>query len=195
MRETIRDDIIAVAKCLFNEQGYGNVTMRNISDKLNISVGNLTYHFNKKTDILTAIMEKNFHDTALLETVNSLSDLQTILKKMIVSLSDVAFYFRDPFLYSLNSRGREDVRNLYQILTGALNSLVEKGFFQESFTPERRDGIAKFIMLSHITWIQQNPVFNSVAKMSQEEFLLTHWTILEIYFSEKGWAQYQNSIL
>lgn len=46
---TLRESILETSIQLFNKNGYAAVTMRDIAGALNISPGNLTYHFKKKT--------------------------------------------------------------------------------------------------------------------------------------------------
>lgn len=50
-----RDRILGTALVLFNENGLANVSQRDITQKLGISPGNLTYHFKRKEDILAAL--------------------------------------------------------------------------------------------------------------------------------------------
>lgn len=50
-----RDQIKALALKLLNSQGVEGVSTRDIAGKLRISVGNLTYHFPSKNDILLAL--------------------------------------------------------------------------------------------------------------------------------------------
>ena len=47
--------ILDTAKALFNEKGYHNVTIRMIALKMNMSSGNLNYHFKKREDIFEAL--------------------------------------------------------------------------------------------------------------------------------------------
>ena len=81
MRPALRDDIVETARKLFNESSYGSVSMRDISEALHISVGNLTYYFRKKQDILRAIMEKNFRNTAVTEQVHTFRQFNELLRK------------------------------------------------------------------------------------------------------------------
>ena len=48
MKKNTRQLILDTAKRLFNERGYNGVSLKDIADELNISKGNLTYHFRKK---------------------------------------------------------------------------------------------------------------------------------------------------
>jgi AcrR family transcriptional regulator len=53
-----RDKILDTSLELFNEKGYGNVGNREIARYLNISPGNLSYHFSKKEDILIHLLNE-----------------------------------------------------------------------------------------------------------------------------------------
>lgn len=52
-----RDEIILTALDMFNESGLNNVGVREIARRMDISVGNLSYHFPKKEDIVVGILE------------------------------------------------------------------------------------------------------------------------------------------
>jgi AcrR family transcriptional regulator len=53
-----KEKIIESAISVFNEQGYGSATLLDIADHLQISRGNLAYHFKDKLAILNAISSK-----------------------------------------------------------------------------------------------------------------------------------------
>jgi AcrR family transcriptional regulator len=50
--------ILETSLDLFNTQGYANVGVREIARQLNISPGNLSYHFPKKEDILSILLQR-----------------------------------------------------------------------------------------------------------------------------------------
>ena len=52
MIEKIKEKIINVSRELFNTYGYPKVTMRQIAAACDISVGNLTYYYPRKEDLL-----------------------------------------------------------------------------------------------------------------------------------------------
>ena len=55
--DSTKTRIIEVTKQLFSEIGCEKVTMRDIAEKSNISLGNLTYYFRRKEDIFAAAFE------------------------------------------------------------------------------------------------------------------------------------------
>ncbi len=193
MRPSLREDIIQTSIALFNERGYGNVSLRDISGSLGISVGNLNYYFAKKQDILQAIMGQTFLHTAS-EDISTLAQLQDFISRLLDSLSDHAFYFRDPSLFGLNDRGEENVNGLYRIFVQALETLQAKGLFSDELTRSRRESLVKILMLSHLSWFQTSPQFNAVQFMTKEEFLTAHWTLLSPYFTPAGWEEYRRIV-
>lgn len=53
-----RDNILETALTLFNDRGFQNVGVRDIARELNISPGNLSYHFPRKEAILIELLEQ-----------------------------------------------------------------------------------------------------------------------------------------
>ncbi len=51
----IKDEILKCSLRLFNEHGISQVSLRNISSEMGISLGNLTYHFKKREEIVDAL--------------------------------------------------------------------------------------------------------------------------------------------
>lgn len=97
MASSTREKILAVSLRLFNEQGYRSVTMREIADALSISVGNLTYHFAKKQDIVAALMDDIFAQmTATADMpAASLAQIDSLFSIMLDTLERCAFFFLD----------------------------------------------------------------------------------------------------
>lgn len=52
MVENIKEIIAQESRRLFNERGYQDVSMREIAAACGISVGNLTYYYPRKEDLL-----------------------------------------------------------------------------------------------------------------------------------------------
>ncbi|SHK67123.1 TetR/AcrR family transcriptional regulator [Chryseobacterium polytrichastri] len=67
-----KDKIVSKALKLFNEKGYNNITTRHIAAELNISPGNLHYHFKHSEDIIKQLF---------LELISQMDQMMTDLKK------------------------------------------------------------------------------------------------------------------
>jgi len=94
-----RDKILYKSLELFNELGEPNVTTLLISDELEISPGNLYYHFKSKTEILTEIFgwfENEMYQ--LLESPNSGSDIEDqwfFLHLIFENIAKYRFIYKD----------------------------------------------------------------------------------------------------
>lgn len=179
MRPTLREDILDTAVALFNERGYANVTLRDISGALGVSVGNLNYYFQKKQDLLTAIMERNLLTVAPKGQVSTLKEFQDLWERMLDSLHSYAFYFRDPALAKLHPKGGENIGLLRSGALEGLENLQKLGFFTPRLAEERQEQLVRVLMFSHLGWAQQGGE-------DKAAFLADHWALLEPYFTEKG---------
>ncbi len=56
-RNTTKIEIIQVATWMFLERGFTNTSIKAISDELDISTGNLTFHFPTKEHLLSVLVE------------------------------------------------------------------------------------------------------------------------------------------
>ena len=158
MASSTREKILAVSLRLFNEQGYRNVTMRAIADALSISVGNLTYHFAKKQDIVAALMDDVFAQmTATADMpAASLAQIDSLFSMMLDTLERCAFFFLDNELKQENGPLHlAHHTHLRARLIDGLTALAEHGFFIESFTPEVCRTLIQILLMSHMTWLKQ----------------------------------------
>src|SRR5262245_31259539 len=56
-RKATRDQIIEAADRLFYQKGYEHTSFSNLSDAVEISRGNVTFHFQTKDEILESVIE------------------------------------------------------------------------------------------------------------------------------------------
>ena len=90
-----KKSILDTARKLYNERGLSNVTIRQVAQEMKISSGNLTYHFQKRGDIVEGLFEELFsiEEKFLgLYTQTTLNDVQ--LKKLMKSHAKAMFDYR-----------------------------------------------------------------------------------------------------
>lgn len=127
------DKILQIALELFNTKGYQDVGVREIARELDISPGNLSYHFSRKEDILIALFERfRVTNNALYTEYDAGSPTNADFLRLIRSIFYSQFRHRGIFVglpymqqeinkaggfdYAQNARRRE--QNFFKIFTG-----------------------------------------------------------------------------
>lgn len=135
MARDTRKRILDCSLAMFNAQGEPNVTTNHIADELEISPGNLYYHFRSKDDIIEHLFggyEQRI-DTALSPPSGRLPNLEDIwlqLHLVFECIWDYRFLYRD--LVDILSRNRRLRIRFARILKRADDSahLVMRGLNQ-----------------------------------------------------------------
>ena len=106
-----RERILDLALRLFNDLGEPNVTTSAIADEMNISPGNLYYHFRNKDDIIDALFEQfereidPLLDAPARQRALTFEDAWLFLHLLFESIWRYRFVYRD--LNDLLSRNRK----------------------------------------------------------------------------------------
>ncbi|UXI66679.1 TetR/AcrR family transcriptional regulator [Tahibacter amnicola] len=177
MARRTRERILEVALVMFNSQGEPNVTTNHIADELEISPGNLYYHFRNKDDIveqLFAAYEARM-DQALKvpeERLPNLEDIWLQLHMVFECMWDYRFLYRD--LVDILSRNRKLKLHFGRMLNRAAVSASEvlKGLAQAGIMRATQDEIrasAENVLLLTTFWLNFNAVRNSRADPNQED--------------------------
>ncbi|MFA5683657.1 MAG: TetR/AcrR family transcriptional regulator [Lysobacteraceae bacterium] len=142
MTRRTRERILETGLALFNELGEPNVTTNHIADELDISPGNLYYHFRNKDDIIEQLFARFEErlDVALVTPEDRLPTLEDIwlqLHMVYECIWDYRFLYRD--LVEILSRNRKLRLHFGRILkrgadnaTGVLSGLVRAGIMRAS---------------------------------------------------------------
>ncbi|WP_242107391.1 TetR/AcrR family transcriptional regulator [Luteimonas aquatica] len=123
-----RQRILDAALTMFNAQGEPNVTTNHIADELEISPGNLYYHFRNKDDIIEQLFSRfdTRMDEALTPPEGRLPELEDIwlqLHLVFECIWDYRFLYRD--LVEILSRNRRLRIRFARILKRADDSAHE----------------------------------------------------------------------
>lgn len=177
MARRTRERILEIALVMFNSQGEPNVTTNHIADELEISPGNLYYHFRNKDDIveqLFAVYETRMDEALRVpqERLPNLEDIWMQLHGVFECMWDYRFLYRD--LVDILSRNRKLKLHFGRMLNRAATSAsdVLKGLAQAEILRATADEIrasAENVLLLTTFWLNFNAVRNSRADPSQED--------------------------
>jgi AcrR family transcriptional regulator len=156
-----RDRILSISLEMFNAQGEPNVTTNHIADELEISPGNLYYHFRNKDDIVEHLFTafESRMDRALTPPDSRLPNLEDLWLQMHLVFEciwEYRFVYRD--LVDLLSRNRKLKMHFSRILkrghesiVGVCKGLVETQVMSASNT--EIDAVAQHILLAATFWL------------------------------------------
>lgn len=140
-----KENIVNVAKILFENNGYDSVSIDSICSQCNISKGAFYHHFTSKDDIILWIIRMG-EDQHLLEAVEPFIDKEdtlSLLKRYIESFNQIESniaalkqYFR---ILPTRENGKEELerRNAYKLIY----AIIEKG--------QKRGDVRKDISLEY----------------------------------------------
>lgn len=190
--EDTRQRILDTAAELFARQGYHAVTMRAIAGALGISVGNLTYHFPRKQDIASALLEQEL-GTILQPPASSLAALDGYLRRMLVSLLDHARLFSDPLLFADLPQQQEENRarigRLRLRLREFLETLRGAGLFTPALDGQALDDLVDILMFSHVGWQQDTLVSRRAPQAAVDDMMRAQWRLLAPSLTAEGRRQ------
>jgi len=163
---------MATALALFNAEGEPNVTTNRIADELDMSPGNLHYHFRTKSDLIEAlflVFEQRMLD--LLATPEErrpdIEDIWFFLHLVFETIGSFRFFYRD--LTDLCSRHRGLHQRFRAILNlsldtarGLLDGLADAG--QLEANQREMEAVVRNIVLISTCWL----AFDQVLERDQE---------------------------
>lgn len=141
-----KQKILDTAILLFNEKGYENVSLREIAREADTTIGNLTYHFKKKEDLVIAIVYDlhesfSFYFSKDLHGVDLLRDLLHSFISAEKNQENYPFYFRN--INELVSKSEyfininfEFQKNLHDYYLSCLLVLQKEHIIRQSTLPE-----------------------------------------------------------
>ena len=156
-----RQRILDTSLAMFNLQGEPNVTTNHIADELEISPGNLYYHFRNKDDIIEQLFQRYEErmDSALVAPEGRLPNLEDIwlqLHLVFECIWEYRFLYRD--LVDILSRNRHLRMRFARILkraagnaTTVMRGLVQAGVMRASGT--EIEGTATNILVIATFWL------------------------------------------
>ncbi len=195
---TAKDEILIKAIELFNQCGYESVTMRDIANAMHKSVGNITYHYSKKSDLMRAIGNLIYQDFCSLQLQSKLDihGLHEKLVEMIQFQKRYAFYFTNMIAlrkYQTDTVDTEDRQlTVREKLISYYSEVIRNFEAEEIFEtlPEKKSSryLAEGIVLIILSW-RHTGIPEHEARYN--ELLKIIWTVIYPYLTQKGIIQFR----
>jgi AcrR family transcriptional regulator len=193
--------ILKVALNLFNEKGLRQVTIRMVAQELQMSSGNLNYHFKRREDILESLyfeMVEEF-DNRLNKLPHSEFTFEKIFKDIQFSMTkmvDYIFIWTD--LYYILSTNRKINSHFTEVYLKRLNGnlylfqkLISNGWMEAEGFEGEFDFLANRMVQFGDSWIYASLIHNqSFNELFIEEKAFQMLAILFPYLNEKGKAEF-----
>ncbi len=188
-----KEDILITARELFNEYGYKNISMRDIAKKLNISVGNLTYYFKKKEDLIEEVVMYKHRKYKGILLLKSLDDLNNLFLDMLNTQNENIYYFKHfDELAEISSKIYEiqlaTLNKIEKILKECFEELQRKNLVQKVKPKSQIDNLIKCIL----TVIIYKPIkTKDLNKQDNIDSIISClWSMIFMYLTDEGKDMY-----
>lgn len=166
-REKIQDSAVR----LFNERGYQQVSLRDIAKEADTTIGNLTYHFPQKENLLISILD-NLHMEFPIKISGEIhrAELLSHLLNSFVSIQKneekQPFYYRNINELTMDSPYIHEESEIFQVqlyeyYESVFQTLREDGVFRPDIPSEVLQSLAYSIVTLSAVWIQNNTPYNN----------------------------------
>ena len=195
----LKERIIQKAIELFNQNGVSNVSPNQIAASLEISTGNLTYHFKTKAVLVKAIYERmhlDSEDYLDVEGYLTLDDFRKVIGKFQSFQAEYSFFFHDMVFVT---RNYPEVGKLYE--ASNLNrfkkarKLFDYYIATDRFLPEENginyDYLIHNIWMVGAFWSSQEKIMTSPNQLNKpDDMVEMSWYIILPYLTKKGREEY-----
>ena len=195
--------ILEAAKTLFNEKGYHNVTIRMIALKLNMSSGNLNYHFKKREDIFEAlyfemVLEFDKRVDKLPSTDISIGQIKFDIERSMRRMLDYKFFWTD--LYNLlaeNDRVKEHFQEVYKKrISGCFflfEKMKQKGLMKSSSFEMEYSFLAERMINYGNTWLYSSRIYSEDLSRKNIDYPVnTFLSMLFPFLTSQGKEDFKN---
>jgi AcrR family transcriptional regulator len=193
-KKNTRGKIVDAAVALFNENGIAPVTLRDIAEKVGISIGNLAYHFKNKDFIIAEIYETmETERQARLSEVQQIPSFENANKQALAILKislDYKFFFLDtPAILRAYPKIAELHRKQVKTQIDYLKAILDYSVGSGNMKPESYTGcyqrLAETIWSVIHFWIMGESV-RGTKKHNLNEARTSMWALVEPHLTEKG---------
>lgn len=196
-----KEKILQTAKELFNERGLDSTSAKNVAAEMNISDGNLRYHFRTKEDLVYALymqlVEAFDAQLSQYEQMNfSLAQVYQSLSYVYLKLYDYRFLMAD-FVAIMRRfpKIQQHYRELTQIrkqqFAAFTDTLIREGVFKNDIPASQYAHMAEQLSLLSDAWIGHAEVlYEGEEKQKLRHYLMLAFSLMVPYLTTKGMYEY-----
>ena len=191
-----RDRILHVSLLLFNEEGEAQQTAVDISNALEISPGNLYYHFKGKDAIIRVLFDGFEEEMRVIlrgarGRVTSIEDNWVYIYILLEEIYDFRFFYRNLGVLldrypDLAVRFRTLVAEQRATIANVLDDLIKAGVL--TIDPRLREALTDQIMMNLTFWLEAD----TLNRQARDGARLIHKTVFQVmclivpYLGETG---------
>lgn len=193
MKDNTKKRILDCAWESFKEQGYNAVSMRNIAETLGISVGNLTYHFKKKEELIEALIFKDIqsYENAL-GKIQTIGDLDKYFCHLLSVQNRLSFYFDSYSQLAQTSKVLKEnqmrmMKNLKDTFSSGFVALRQNGLIRPEEYSGQYDDVIKTLIILLLFRLPGEE--RRLCENDGEKTKKMLWSFLRLYLTVEGKAQ------
>lgn len=181
MKRDRKSEILAAAERLLDAGGPHAVSMRGVAAALGISVGNLTYHFPQKKDLLEAVMRARHERCRALPPPSTVPGLDGFFRSLLARRGQIPPACETP------DQARDlmllAAEHIAELLHGAMEAFAAEGLLRQSpELPAVEQALLALLMLG-----RAEEVFGALP--DAEKTRRCAWGVLSLLLTEKGRAE------
>ena len=189
--------ILEGARILFNEKGYHDVTIRMIALKMNMSSGNLNYHFKKREDILEALyfdMVSEFDERidVLASSEASIIQVKIDVERSMKRMLDYTFFWTDLYnLLLINDKVKEHFQAVFKKrIDGCFlffNKMIQEDLMRNASFDLEYNFLAERMINYGNTWLYSSRLYPNKLNKNDIEFHVNSFlSMLYPFLTTKG---------
>lgn len=193
--------ILEAAISLFNEQGVRRVSTNHIAKSLNMSPGNLYYHYKNKEEIIRAILEEMILDISDVfkhepDDIPTVHSVKNAMEQTFRLEYKYRFFYRELIGLSRNDPGiREKYKEIRNQKLDEISSFVKKysdAGYLEAEDPAVYSRMIKTAWMIYNYWLAEADLENiPVTREYIKEGIIHIFDLFEPFMSEEGGTYYR----
>lgn len=194
-KQTSKADILAATRKLIEESGYNKISMRDVAAELGISVGNLTYYYKSKLELIeAAITDKQEHTEPLwpAETLAAVDEL--LIRTQQLQQRHVCYYRQYSQLAALSpvilERQAEVYRKNEYTWTHTLINLEQQKLLKPEWYEGQYRAFISALLFLLSRWYEREAL-DQALQIEPPGFRDTVWALITPLLSEEGKEQYR----